>query len=221
MTAEQQTIGQLITIPLEGEARIEANLYAPDDADAIVLFAHGSGSSRHSSRNRFVAQVFQDAGFATLLVDLLTNSEKDVDKYTREHRFDIELLAARLVRATDWFLNESDAPEMPIGYFGSSTGAAAALIAEVQRQEVVEAVVSRGGRVDMAEEVLADVKAPTLMIVGGEDDQVLELNKHALQKMTTETSLEVVPGAGHLFEEPGTLDAVADHARSWFNEHLR
>ncbi|MFO7956817.1 MAG: alpha/beta family hydrolase [Candidatus Brocadiia bacterium] len=201
-------------------AELEGNLLIPDGAQGIVVFAHGSGSSRHSPRNKFVARHLREAGLATLLFDLLTAEEDAVDKRTREYRFDIGLLAERLVGATDWLLEQPEAAGLNIGYFGSSTGSAAALIGASERTEVVGAVVSRGGRVDMAESALPQVEAPTLFIVGGRDPQVLELNRRMLPALQVEKELEIVEGAGHLFEEPGALEEVADLAREWFVRHL-
>lgn len=201
-------------------AELEGNLLIPDGAEGIVVFAHGSGSSRHSPRNKFVARHLREEGLATLLFDLLTVEEDAVDKRTREYRFDIGLLAERLVGATDWLLEQPEAQGLNVGYFGSSTGSAAALIGASERAEVVGAVVSRGGRVDMAESALPQVEAPTLFIVGGRDPQVLELNRRMLPALQVEKELETVEGAGHLFEEPGALEEVADLARQWFVRHL-
>jgi dienelactone hydrolase len=202
------------------QQELEGNLLIPDGADGIVVFAHGSGSSRHSPRNKFVARHLREAGLATLLFDLLTAEEDAVDKRTREYRFDIGLLAERLVGATDWLLEQPEAAGLNIGYFGSSTGSAAALIGASERTEVIGAVVSRGGRVDMAESALPQVEASTLFIVGGRDPQVLELNRRMLPALQVEKELEIVEGAGHLFEEQGALEEVADLAREWFVRHL-
>ena len=203
-----------------GEAVLDGDLVLPEHADGVVLFAHGSGSSRHSPRNRQVAATLHAAGFGTLLLDLLTPAEEDADQFTREHRFDIELLARRLVAAVDWLRAEQGSPT-PIGLFGASTGAAAALVAAAVRTDDVAAVVSRGGRPDLAGAALARVLAPTLLIVGGADVQVLELNRRALELLQAPVKrLEVVPGAGHLFEEPGALDEVARLAAGWFAEHF-
>jgi putative phosphoribosyl transferase len=203
-----------------GKVILEGDLSIPAGAQGLVLFAHGSGSSRFSPRNHFVAQVLQEGGLATLLFDLLTTGEEEIDLHTRHLRFDIDLLAGRLVAATDWVLQQPEAQTLKIGYFGSSTGAAAALIAATQRPEVVAAVVSRGGRPDLALPVLGQVKAPTLLIVGGNDQAVIEMNQQALAQLRSEAKLEIVPGASHLFEEPGTLEAAAHLARAWFQQHI-
>jgi pimeloyl-ACP methyl ester carboxylesterase len=199
-----------------GPLRLPGGLTVPDHAAAVVLFAHGSGSSRHSPRNRAVAQALQERGLATLLFDLLDESEAA----DRRRVFDISLLAERLVQAIDWVAARADLPAAKLGLFGASTGAAAALVACVQRPARVGAVVSRGGRPDLAGPWLARVRAPTLLIVGGDDDAVLELNREALRSLTCEAQLEVVPGATHLFEEPGTLQAAATLAGDWFARHL-
>jgi len=199
---------------------LEGNLGIPEGAEGIVLFAHGSGSSRFSPRNQFVARVLREGGLSTLLIDLLTSEEEKIDRRTRHLRFDINLLAGRLVGATDWLSQHPDTRDLPIGHFGASTGAAAALIAATERPDVVEAIVSRGGRPDLAGPVLPDVKAPTLLIVGGNDIPVIELNQQALAQLRTEKKLEIVPGATHLFEEPGALEQVAQLARQWFQRYL-
>lgn len=186
----------------------------------LVLFAHGSGSSRHSPRNQYVASVLREAGVGTLLFDLLTAEEERAEAYTRHLRFDIHLLARRLVTATRWALDEATTRDINVGYFGSSTGAAAALVAAAELGETVAAVVSRGGRPDLAEEALERVSAPTLLIVGGEDRQVIPLNETAYERLRCEKSLRIVPGATHLFEEPGTLEIVAKMAAEWFADHL-
>jgi putative phosphoribosyl transferase len=185
----------------------------------LVLFVHGSGSSRHSPRNQFVAQQLNAAGLATLLFDLLTREEEAVDVRTAQHRFDISLLAERLVHATRWAIQEPSTHELRIGYFGSSTGGGAALVAAAELAHDTGAVVSRGGRPDLAGEALPRVQAPTLLIVGGEDDVVIDLNQRALAQLRCEAQLEIVPGASHLFEEPGTLDRVAQLAADWFVHH--
>jgi putative phosphoribosyl transferase len=210
---------QAITIPV-AQGHIGADLRVPDNALGLVIFAHGSGSSRFSGRNRAVAEFLVTNRFATLLLDLLTREEESVDIYTREHRFDIDLLGRRVVLATDWAHNREDLRKLSIGYFGASTGAAAALIAAAERPAVTGAVVSRGGRPDLAEGALRDVKAPTLLIVGGDDEPVIELNRDAMRQMTAEVKLEIVPGATHLFEEPGTLERVMELATGWFQTHL-
>jgi putative phosphoribosyl transferase len=205
-----------------GLVTIDADLSLPTDASGLVLFAHGSGSSRFSPRNRFVAAVLGKAGLASVLADLLTPEEEAIDERTRHLRFDIELLAQRLVAATDW-LGQPGAnrlPNLPIGYFGASTGAGAALVAASERPEVVRAVVSRGGRPDLAGDALSGVRAPTLLIVGGNDVPVIGMNERAAAQITAETQLIIVPGATHLFEEPGTLDIVAARAQEWFLQHL-
>ncbi len=202
------------------EAELRGDLVVPAGAKGIVLFAHGSGSSRKSPRNRLVAGVLQRAGLATLLFDLLTEDEEERDALDASLRFDIDLLARRLVAATDWVRRRVEPRAMPVGYFGASTGAGAALIAAVQRPDVVDAVVSRGGRPDLADAWLSRVRAPTLLIVGGDDLEVLALNRVALRQLRCEKQLEMVPHATHLFEEPGTLDRVADLAAKWFRSHL-
>lgn len=203
-----------------GPVTLEGALGIPDGAQGIVLFAHGSGSSRHSPRNRYVAEALREAGLATLLFDLLTADEEAVDMTTAHLRFDISLLAERLVGATDWVSEFSATRHLKIGYFGASTGAAAALVAAAERPSVVAAVVSRGGRPDLAGHALPRVRAPTLLIVGGHDDVVIGLNQHALAQLRAEKRLEIVPGATHLFEEPGTLEQVARLARQWFTRYL-
>lgn len=207
-----------IRIPA-GDAALEGDLRVPNGATATVVFAHGSGSGRHSPRNRFVADVLVGAGLATLLVDLLTREEETIDLQTAELRFDIGLLAERLGSVTDWLIAQSLTP-LTIGYFGASTGAAAALIAAVDRPERVRAVVSRGGRPDLAMDVLSQIRQPTLLIVGGADDVVLGFNRRALVALNGPKELAIVPDATHLFEEPGALDEVAELARDWFRRHL-
>jgi dienelactone hydrolase len=208
-----------VSVPA-GRVRLEGDLALPESPRGIVLFAHGSGSSRHSPRNRFVAAVLQQAGLATLLADLLTRAEEDEDAATAHLRFDIGLLGERLAYLTDWLLQDPRTRALPLGYFGASTGAAAALVAAAERPEVVRAVVSRGGRPDLAAPVLPKVRAPTLLIVGGRDTLVLRLNREALYRLGGERDLAIVPGATHLFEEPGALDEVARLAREWFVRHL-
>jgi len=198
---------------------LEGNLALPGSALGVVLFAHGSGSGRHSPRNRYVARALREAGLATLLVDLLTE-EEEVDLRTRHLRFDIGLLAERLVGATKWLAQNSDTRNLRIGYFGASTGAAAALVAAAEHPEPVGAIVSRGGRPDLAGPALPRVAAPTLLIVGGNDFPVIDMNRDALEQMRTEKRLEIVPGATHLFEEPGALEQVARLAAGWFVGHL-
>jgi putative phosphoribosyl transferase len=200
---------------------LEGNLIIPEGAKGIVVFAHGSGSSRHSSRNKYVAQELQKEGLGTLLFDLLTAEEERIDMVTAHLRFDIDLLASRLVDVTNWLLSNPDTKNLNIGYFGASTGAAAALIAAKEHSKVVKAVVSRGGRPDLAEKALPYVKAPTLLIVGGDDFQVIDMNQWALDRLTVkEKQLKIVPGATHLFEEPGTLEEVAYLAGEWFKRYL-
>ena len=211
--------GEPVRVSVDSRS-VEGDLTVPEGAAGVVLFAHGTGSSRHSPRNNFVARELREARLATLLIDLLTSEEKAVDRQTRRIRFDIERLAGRVVEAVDWLRDEPETAELSVGLFGSSTGAAAALIAAARRPEVARAVVSRGGRVDMAEGILDRVEAPSLFIVGKRDRQVLDLNRQALAHLETEKKLEVVAGAGHLFEEPGALDEVARLARDWFKRHL-
>jgi putative phosphoribosyl transferase len=203
-----------------GRAVLQGNLNIPENASALVLFAHGSGSSRHSPRNQFAARTLNEAGLATLLFDLLTPEEEAIDMQTREHRFNIDLLAVRLGHATKWAKQQEQTSNLGFGYFGSSTGGAAALMAAVDAPQNVDAVVSRGGRPDLAGEALPKVKAPTLLIVGGNDDIVIELNEQARDRMRCEVKLEIIPGATHLFEEPGALEKVAQLASQWFLRHL-
>jgi dienelactone hydrolase len=208
-----------VQIPF-GSLQLDGDLHVPPGAHGIVLFAHGSGSSRFSPRNRQVAGVLREGGLATLLMDLLTREEERIDEMTRHLRFDIALLGERLVAATDWLRTQPGTRDLRIGYFGASTGAAAALIAAAERPDAVAAVVSRGGRPDLASERLADVHAPTLLIVGGRDEPVIDMNREALALLRVEKRLEIVPGATHLFEEPGTLEQVARLARDWFAGHF-
>lgn len=215
VTTEQPSEHTAVQIRV-GEVSLAGDLSIPEGAQGLVLFAHGSGSSRLSPRNRFVAQMLQEGGLATLLFDLLTTAEEEIDMRTRHLRFDINLLASRLVAATGWVLQQPKTQSFKIGYFGASTGAAAALIAATQRPEVVGAVVSRGGRPDLALPVLEQVKAPVLLIVGSNDQPVIQMNEQALARLRSEAKLEIVPSASHLFEEPGTLEAVARLARDWF-----
>ncbi|HLU09995.1 MAG TPA: alpha/beta family hydrolase [Oceanobacillus sp.] len=213
--------GRERTLSLDvGKLELEGTLAIPTIASGIVLFAHGSGSSRHSPRNQAVARHLQSAGLATLLIDLLTPNEESADQYTRHLRFDIPMLADRLIGAVDWLRNEPDTQHLPIGLFGASTGAAAALIAAASRPMTVHAVVSRGGRPDLAGDALSQVTAPTLLIVGGNDLPVIELNRQAAQQMRVEPKLKIVLGASHLFEEPGALEQVARLAVDWFTLHL-
>ncbi|MFZ0918392.1 MAG: alpha/beta family hydrolase, partial [Candidatus Udaeobacter sp.] len=203
-----------------GHAVLSGNLTSPDNAVGLILFANGSGSSRHSPRNQFVAHTLNDAGLATLLFDLLMPEEEAIDRYSREHRFNIGLLAERLVHATKWAKQQEQTRDLQVGYFGSSTGGAAALVAAAEISEDVGAVVSRGGRPDLAGNALPKVEAPTLLIIGGNDDIVIELNEMARDQMRCEVKLEIVPGATHLFEEPGALERVAKLASDWFVSHL-
>jgi len=203
-----------------GDVILEGNLTIPERASGIVLFAHGSGSSRLSPRNRYVAEQLNEKGLATLLFDLLTADEDAVDVITREFRFDIPRLAKRLVDTTDWLLQQPQYQQQNIGYFGSSTGAAAALIAAAERPDVCKAVVSRGGRPDLANDYLAKVQASTLLIVGELDYEVIRLNEQAKAQMTAETKITIIPGATHLFEEPGTLDQVVTAVGEWFLHFL-
>jgi putative phosphoribosyl transferase len=203
-----------------GKITLEGGLCIPKGARALVVFAHGSGSSRLSPRNQCVARELRKAGLATLLFDLLTRGEEEVDDQTGQLRFNIRLLADRLIGATDWLGQRAESKKLKIGYFGASTGAGAALVAAAQRVDVVGAVVSRGGRPDMAENALPRVKAPTLLIVGGDDLQVIDLNRRALDQLAAEKKLVIIPGATHLFEEPGALEQVARLAVEWFQGHL-
>ena len=203
-----------------GSVVLDGILAVPSQAEAIVLFAHGSGSSRFSHRNLFVAESLQKKGLATLLFDLLTRKEEEYDDRTGELRFDISLLTMRLAGATTWLASQKETRDLAVGYFGASTGAAAALSAAAMKPDIVRAVVSRGGRPDLAGPALKDVKAPTLFIVGGDDTQVLRLNEKALAQMSAQRKLEIVPGATHLFEEPGTLETVALLASRWFLAYL-
>lgn len=203
-----------------GDTSLEGNLTIPKGSEGVVLFAHGSGSSRHSPRNQYVAGVLQEAGLSTLLIDLLTVAEERVDAYTLHLRFDIGLLAQRLAGATDWLVKNQETRHLNIGYFGASTGAAAALVAAAKHPDIVKAVVSRGGRPDLAGSSLPHVKAPTLLIVGGDDTPVIELNEQAREQMRAECKIVIVPGATHLFEEPGKLEEVAKLATDWFTKYL-
>jgi len=196
--------------------QLEGTLSIPTAARGVVIFAHGSGSSRHSPRNRYVADILNEAGLATLLIDLMNADEQEVDLQTGQLRFDIAFLAKRLVAIAQWLREQPQASGLKLGFFGASTGAGAALVAAAELPFVTRAVVSRGGRIDLAGQALDRVEAPTLAIVGGDDIQVLELNRRALARMHAVKSLEVIPGAGHLFEEPGALEKVAKLAQSWF-----
>ncbi len=208
-----------ISIPIDG-IELEGSLATPPHPAGLVIFAHGSGSSRFSPRNRHVAALLNERGLATLLFDLLTVEEERIDAIDATLRFDVDLLAERLVAATDNVVASGRARGIPIGYFGGSTGAAAALIAAARRPELIAAVVSRGGRADLASASLASVRAPTLLVVGGDDTWVLNANREAAARMTAPHEVAVVPGASHLFEEPGTLDEVALRAAAWFVDHF-
>lgn len=212
------------TLPVQipdGEGRLDADLRLPPHPAGLVIFAHGSGSSRLSSRNRQVAEALGDAGLGTVLLDLLTREEESVDEFTRAYRFDIPRLARRVIAAVDWARQQPELRELPLGLFGASTGAAAALMAAAERPAMTAAVVSRGGRPDLAGDALARVNAPTLLIVGGADGPVIELNEQAMREMHGDVRLEIVPAATHLFEEPGALEAVSQLAASWFIRHFR
>jgi dienelactone hydrolase len=209
-----------VRIP-DGSARLDGDLSVPASCIGLVIFAHGSGSSRFSPRNRQVAEALQSAGWATLLLDLLAREEETIDLRTREYRFDIQRLARRVVAAADWAARQPELHELNVGYFGASTGAAAALIAAAERPDLSAAVVSRGGRPDLAGDALSAVRAPTLLIVGGDDQPVIELNETAKRRMPAVVRLEVIPGATHLFEEPGALEQVQRLAADWFGRHLR
>ena len=217
MTEEEECPVQVAA----GKVTLEGSLCLPEGARGVVAFAHGSGSSRHSPRNRYVAQVLRNARLATLLFDLLTAEEEAEDIETAKLRFDIGLLARRLIAATDWLKENAETRKLGIGYFGASTGSAAALIAAVERPDIIAAIVSRGGRPDLAEKVLPRVKAPTLLIVGGHDFPVIKMNQAALAELNVEKELAIVPGATHLFEEPGALEEVARLAANWFSSHLK
>ncbi|HQR36454.1 MAG TPA: dienelactone hydrolase family protein [Blastocatellia bacterium] len=215
----QTTIFRDVNVPL-GQISLRGKLDVPAKASSVVLFAHGSGSSRLSPRNQFVAEVIRKAGLGTLLFDLLTPNEEAIDAQTRHLRFDITMLARRLAAATEWIKNREETAHLRIGYFGASTGAAAALIAASEFGNGIRAVVSRGGRPDLAGEALPRVTAPTLLIVGGLDEVVIRLNEEALAQLRCVKKLKIVPGATHLFEEPGTLEEVARLAADWFRLQL-
>jgi dienelactone hydrolase len=209
-----------VSIVIQDGPTLQGTLGLPQDAGGVVLFAHGSGSSRFSARNRYVARVLRDAGLATLLLDLLSPHEDELDQITRAYRFDIMMLAERLVHTIDWLEREADTKGLPIGLFGASTGGGAGLVAAAKRPAAVRTVVSRGGRPDLAGDALPLVRCPVLLIVGGDDEQVIEMNRAALQRMQTDVKIEIVPGATHLFEEPGTLERVSELARDWLLEFL-
>ncbi|MBZ5605017.1 MAG: dienelactone hydrolase family protein [Acidobacteriia bacterium] len=208
-----------VTVPI-GSATLDGDLSIPPAPRGLVLFAHGSGSSRHSPRNQYVAEFLNDHSLGTLLVDLLTAGEEREDEYNARLRFDIHLLTDRVLAIADWLAAQPQAMGHTLGLFGASTGAAAALLAAVRRPQLVKAVVSRGGRPDLAGPQASLVRAPTLLIVGGRDLEVLQMNRDAMALMKCETKLEIVPGATHLFEEPGTLAKVAKLATDWFATHL-
>jgi dienelactone hydrolase len=203
-----------------GGELIDGDLVVPERAAGLVMFAHGSGSSRFSRRNRSVAHILEDGGFATLLMDLLTTDEERIDARTRQYRFDIPRLGHRVVAALDWAGSEPAVADLPVACFGASTGAAAALIAAASRPQTVRAVISRGGRPDLAADALPLVAAPTLLIVGAHDDMVIELNRAAMRRMHAPVQLEIVPGATHLFEEPGALELVSQLALRWCRRHI-
>jgi dienelactone hydrolase len=219
MNPTAATAEQVVHVDV-GPVTLEGNLGIPPRARGVVLFAHGSGSSRHSPRNRYVAGQLRQAGLATLLIDLLTPAEEAEDMVTAHLRFDIGLLAERLVGATRWLSQEPRTHDLPVGHFGASTGAGAALVAAARLPDLVAAVVSRGGRPDLAGTALAQVKSPTLLIVGERDEPVIELNETALAQLRCKCEMKIVPGATHLFEEPGTLEEVARLASGWFRQHL-
>ncbi len=209
-----------VGVPI-GKQALAGDLCLPPEALGIVVFAHGSGSSRHSPRNQYVARTLEQRNLATLLIDLLTPQEEVIDDRTAQYRFDIPMLADRLVAIIDWLRRKSETAELPIGVFGASTGGGAALLAAAARPNDVAAVVSRGGRPDLAGAALSSVTAPTLLIVGGLDTAVIQMNRDAMAQMPGEVALEIVAGATHLFEETGALDQVADRAGEWFVRHLR
>lgn len=219
MNPSQQVERREVTIQ-EGEPALPGDLALPADAKGIVVFAHGSGSSRFSARNRLVAESLNQGGLATLLFDLLTAAEHEVDQRTRELRFDIPMLGQRLTRTVDWLKEQPGIGNLPVGLFGASTGSAAALIAAAERPDSVAAVVSRGGRPDLAGPHLEQVRAPTLLIVGGDDGPVIGMNRDAARELRGEHRIEIIPGATHLFEEPGKLEEVARLARDWFLTYL-
>ncbi|MBD0424547.1 dienelactone hydrolase family protein [Streptomyces sp. TRM S81-3] len=212
-------VSESVRVP-SGDAALAGDLVIPAGARGVVVFAHGSGSSRLSPRNRAVAEELQRAGLGTLLLDLLTEHEDREDAVTGEHRFDIALLARRLVDAIDWLQQRPDTADLPVGLFGASTGAAAALVAAAERPRSVSAVVSRGGRPDLADAALPQVRAPVLLIVGGDDEIVLDLNRKAAEALSARNATHVVPGATHLFPEPGALAQVSAAATDWFRDHL-
>ena len=219
MNREQKLENHEVKIPLNS-THLEGNLIIPPGAEGIVLFAHGSGSSRYSPRNAFLAKILRDGELATLLIDLLTPEEEEIDMRTQKLRFDIDLLALRVISITDWLIRQPHTERLKVGCFGSSTGAAACLIAAKERPKTIHAVVSRGGRPDLAASALPTVEAPTLLIVGENDFPVLAMNRDALNQLRSEKKLEIIPGATHSFPEPGALDKVSILAREWFVQHL-
>lgn len=216
----EEIVQREVKIPVDNVA-LDGELILPPGATGVVLFAHGSGSSRHSPRNQFVAGVIRRSGLGTLLFDLLTPDEESADIYTRHLRFDIGMLARRLVAAANWLKTMRETRDLKLGFFGASTGGAAALVAAAELGETVGAVVSRGGRPDLAGAALPRVMSPVLLIVGGLDSQVITLNRQAYALLRCEKEMKIVPGATHLFEEPGTLETVADLAAEWFRDHLK
>lgn len=219
-TTQPREEGQEIRIHA-GKVTLEGNLCVPKDATGAVIFAHGSGSSRHSPRNQYVARVLREAGLGTLLFDLLTKREESEDMFRGHLRFNVRLLADRMVASTDWFAQHTAAGRtLQVGYFGASTGAAAALVAAAERPDIIRAVVSRGGRPDLAVPALSQVKAATLLVVGGNDTQVVAINREAFEQLRSDRQIVIVPGATHLFEEPGALEEVARLAAQWFLKHL-
>jgi len=218
--SEARAEAREVSIPA-GRISLEGHLDIPRGPRGVVLFAHGTGSSRHSRRNQFVAQRLQESGLATLLMDLLTVDEEEEDARTARLRFDMGLLARRLVAAMDWLGQDPRIHHLPVGLFGASSGAGAALVAAAERPQAVKAVVSRGGRPDLAGEALRRVQAPTLLIVGSRDTAVIEMNRQAFEQLRCVKDLVIVPGASHLFEEPGALEEVATLAAAWFTRHLR
>jgi dienelactone hydrolase len=219
MISKEATV-EAVRVPADS-VRLEGELIVPAGAPGIVIFAHGSGSSRHSPRNKFVAQVIRNAGIGTLLFDLLTPEEESVDIYTRHLRFDIEMLAGRLSAVAKWLNSREGTSRHSLGFFGASTGGGAALVAAAELGEMIAAVVSRGGRPDLAGDALPYVRCPVLLIVGGLDEVVIGLNQQAYDRLNCEKELKIIPGATHLFEEPGTLEAAAHEATSWFAQKFQ
>jgi dienelactone hydrolase len=221
MTRQTEELAQDVQVKIPaGDVVLDGELLVPENAIGIVLFAHGSGSSRHSTRNRFVSSVLREGNMATLLFDLLSPDEESIDLHTAQLRFDVAFLAERLIASVDWISRKEQTLHLPIGLFGASTGAGAALVAAAQRSRLVGAVVSRGGRPDLAEDILPMVEAPSLLIVGGRDRAVIELNRRAFDSLRCEKHLEIIHGATHLFEEPGALEQVSALARDWFMAHV-